>query len=61
MMIPPPGVPLGLITAVIRLWGGYPEGVSFSILLMNSMVPLIDRYTKPRKFGFVAPAKGGDK
>jgi electron transport complex protein RnfD len=50
------GLGCGLITAVIRLWGGYPEGVSFSILLMNAAVPLIDRYTKPRKFGYVAPS-----
>ncbi|PLX46598.1 MAG: electron transporter RnfD [Deltaproteobacteria bacterium] len=53
------GLGCGLLTAVIRLWGGYPEGVSFSILLMNACVPLIDRYTKPRKFGLAAPAKGG--
>jgi len=45
------GVGCGLITAVIRLWGAYPEGVSFAILIMNGLVPLIDRYTKPRKFG----------
>ncbi len=42
----------GIITATIRLWGGYPEGVSFAILLMNATVPLIDRYTKPKKFGY---------
>ncbi|GAB4268375.1 MAG: RnfABCDGE type electron transport complex subunit D [Deferrisomatales bacterium] len=47
------GVGCGVLTAVIRLWGGYPEGVSFSILLMNACVPLIDRATKPRKFGLV--------
>lgn len=41
----------GIITAVIRLFGGYPEGVSYSILLMNLTVPLIDRYVKVRKFG----------
>ena len=45
------GVGCGLLTAVIRLWGGYPEGVSFAILLMNAATPLIDRYTKPRVFG----------
>ncbi len=45
------GVGCGLITSAIRLWGGYPEGVSFSILLMNGATPLIDRYTKPRVFG----------
>lgn len=45
------GVLIGVITVVIRRWGAYPEGVSFAILLANSVVPLIDRYIKPRKFG----------
>ena len=45
------GIGCGIITSVIRLWGGYPEGVSYSILLMNAAVPLIDRLTKPRVFG----------
>jgi len=36
---------------LIRHFGGYPEGVSFSILLMNVATPLIERYTKPRVFG----------
>jgi electron transport complex protein RnfD len=45
------GIGCGLITSVIRLWGGYPEGVSYSILIMNALTPLIDRYTQPRKFG----------
>lgn len=45
------GVMIGAITVVICKWGAYPEGVSFAILLMNSFVPLIDRYIKPRKFG----------
>jgi electron transport complex protein RnfD len=44
----------GVLTSVIRLWGGYPEGVSYSILLMNLFVPLIDRAVKPRMFGSVA-------
>ncbi|MBC8525171.1 MAG: RnfABCDGE type electron transport complex subunit D [Chlorobium phaeobacteroides] len=38
------GLGCGLLTAVIRLWGGYPEGISFAILIMNSFVPLIDRW-----------------
>ncbi|MCK5075457.1 MAG: RnfABCDGE type electron transport complex subunit D, partial [Calditrichia bacterium] len=46
-------VGIGIFTVVIRLWGGYPEGVSYSILLMNLAVPLINRYTKPRIFGEV--------
>lgn len=41
----------GLLTVLIRLWGGYPEGVSYSILLMNVATPLIDRFTRPRLFG----------
>lgn len=44
------GVGIGLITVVIRLWGSYPEGVSFAILLMNAATPLIDRYIKPKRF-----------
>jgi len=45
------GVGCGIITAVIRLWGGYPEGVSYAILMMNAATPLIDRYTKSRVYG----------
>ena len=55
------GIGCGVLTMVIRLWGGYPEGVSFAILLMNATTPLIDRYIHGRKFGFVAPQKGGEK
>lgn len=47
------GIGCGLVTAVIRLYAGYPEGVSFSILLINVASPLIDRYTIPRSFGGV--------
>lgn len=47
------GVGCGVLTVIIRLFGGYPEGVSFSILLMNAATPLIDRwkFTHPKKFG----------
>jgi electron transport complex protein RnfD len=45
------GVGCGILTVLIRQVGGYPEGVSYSILLMNLVVPLIDRYTKPQVFG----------
>lgn len=45
------GIGCGLITSVIRLWGGYPEGVSYAILIMNALTPLIDRYTPPVRFG----------
>lgn len=41
----------GLIVSVIRLWGGYPEGVMYSILFMNALTPLINRWTAPRIFG----------
>lgn len=44
------GVGCGLITMIIRLWGAYPEGVSFSILIMNALVPLIDKAFKPKRF-----------
>jgi electron transport complex protein RnfD len=47
------GIGAGLLVVVIRLWGGYPEGVMYSILLMNTAVPLIDRYTRPRSLGEV--------
>ncbi len=47
------GLGCGILTFVIRRFGGYPEGVSYSILLMNLMVPLLDRYTRPRVYGKV--------
>lgn len=43
----------GILTSVIRIFGGYPEGVGFSIILMNLAVPLIDKYTRPKVFGEV--------
>lgn len=45
------GVGIGLITSVIRLWGSYPEGVSFAILIMNAVTPLINNYIKPKRYG----------
>lgn len=45
------GVGCGVLTVLIRLFGGYPEGVSFAILLMNAATPLIDRFIRPKKFG----------
>jgi electron transport complex protein RnfD len=45
------GVGCGILTMLIRKWGGYPEGVSFSILIMNALTPLIDRATRPNVFG----------
>lgn len=46
-------VGIGVITMLIRLWGPYPEGMSFAILIINSVVPLIDKYVRPRRFGVV--------
>jgi electron transport complex protein RnfD len=45
------GLGCGLITAIIRIWGGYPEGVSYAILMMNAATPMIDRYTRNRIYG----------
>lgn len=49
------GVGIGVLVVVIRIWGGLPEGVMYAILLMNALVPFINRITRPRVFG-VAPA-----
>lgn len=51
------GTGCGIITCLIRLWGGFPEGVSFAILIMNAMTPLIDRFTINPPFGFTAQTK----
>ncbi len=51
------GLGCGIMTSLIRLWGAYPEGVSFSILFMNALTPLIDRMTMQKPFGYVAPEK----
>jgi len=45
------GAGVGIITLVIRRWGGYPDGIAFAVLLMNMAAPLIDRYTRPRYYG----------
>ena len=47
------GIGIGVITILIRVWGAYPEGISFAILIMNAVVPLINKYVKPRRFGVV--------
>ena len=49
----------GLITGVIRLYGGYPEGVTYAILIMNIVTPLLDKYIKPKKFGSKAVNANG--
>ena len=51
------GFGIGVITVVIRLWGAYPEGVSFAILIMNAFTPLINKAFKPKVFGTVKPVK----
>ncbi len=51
------GVGIGLITIIIRMWGAYPEGMSFAILIMNSVVPLLDKYIKPKLYGAVKKSK----
>ena len=45
------GIGIGLLTYIIRTWGGYPDGVAFAVLLMNLAAPTIDYYTRPRVFG----------
>ncbi|MDR1583393.1 MAG: RnfABCDGE type electron transport complex subunit D [Prevotellaceae bacterium] len=42
---------IGILTCVIRKWGAFPEGISFAILIMNAIVPLINMYVKPKRFG----------
>jgi electron transport complex protein RnfD len=45
------GVGIGLLIYIIRTWGGYPDGIAFSVLLMNMAAPTIDYYTRPKVFG----------
>lgn len=45
------GAGIGILTYLIRTWGGYPEGIAFAVLLMNMAAPTIDHYTQPRVFG----------
>jgi electron transport complex protein RnfD len=47
------GVCIGFLTVIIRLFGAYPEGISFAILIMNAFTPLINTYCKPKRFGEV--------
>jgi electron transport complex protein RnfD len=49
------GVGVGLLTMVVRLYGGYPEGVMFAVLMMNALTPLIERWTVPEPFGGRVP------
>jgi electron transport complex protein RnfD len=50
------GLCCGLLTVVIRRWGGYPEGVSFAILIMNAFSPLVEKLTEPRAYGHLKKA-----
>lgn len=45
------GIAIGVLTVIIRLFGSYPEGMSFAILIMNAFTPLINMYCKPKRFG----------
>lgn len=47
------GTGCGILTVLIRLWGAYPEGVSFAILIMNALTPLLNQWFKPKRFGEV--------
>ncbi len=47
------GIGIGIITVVIRVFGSYPEGMSFAILILNGFTPLINKYIKPKRFGKV--------
>ena len=51
------GIGCGFLTVLIRFFGGYPEGVSYAILIMNLFVPLIDKYARPRIYGKVRRKK----
>jgi electron transport complex protein RnfD len=55
------GVGIGLLVVLIRVWGGLPEGVMYAILIMNSLVPFINKATQPRVFGVPAPSRVGRK
>lgn len=52
------GVLIGVLTYVIRTWGGYPDAVAFSVVLLNLAAPTIDYYTQPRTYGHNKPNKG---
>ncbi|WP_163835024.1 electron transport complex subunit RsxD [Spartinivicinus ruber] len=52
------GASIGVLTYIIRAWGGYPDGVAFAVLLMNMAAPTIDYYTQPRTYGHKKPNRG---
>lgn len=47
------GAGVGVLTYIIRVWGGYPDGIAFAVILMNMLVPLIDYYTQPKVYGAI--------
>ncbi len=51
------GAGIGILAFIIRTWGAYPDGIAFSVLLMNMAAPLIDRYTRPRPYGRAPKAR----
>jgi len=51
------GLGCGILVALIRRYGGYPEGVAYSIVLMNTATPLIDRWVRPRLYGSTSPRR----
>ena len=51
------GIGMGIVLVVIRVWGGLPEGVMYSILFMNGLVPLLNRWTRPKYFGEIQEEK----
>ena len=55
------GIGCGFFTFLIRYFGSLPEGVSLAIIIMNILTPTIDRYVRPKKFGYVKPVKEGNK
>lgn len=52
------GFGIGLLTYIIRTYGGYPDAIAFAVLLMNFAAPLIDVYTQPRTYGYVKAKRG---
>ncbi|WP_028240449.1 RnfABCDGE type electron transport complex subunit D [Stutzerimonas azotifigens] len=52
------GLGVGVLTYVIRAWGGYPDGVAFAVLLMNMAAPTLDYYTRPRTYGHAKTQRG---
>ena len=55
------GFGCGFLTIILRLFSGYPEGVMFSILLMNAAAPLIERYTRLKPFGYKKPEEKAER